>query len=222
MVALCPTCHTKATFGFPDPEYSKEALRDYKRSPHNKRKEFVQYGFRWEQSILPVRINQAFMCAPNIIKCDNETVLGVAQRDGLLFLSLVLKDRHGQDFLRIEDNNWKVARVPQLWDLEYKPGNLRIRFAPRDIVFHLRVGKGFIEIRGTLEYLNTKIVMEPNGFKIFRDGVGSTPHEVISGGILFDTKDTVFHVKNGGVEIGGGNIVLNPGLHGLLKAARDR
>jgi hypothetical protein len=159
MIALCPTCHTKADVG----KYSEAYLHQAKKNPHNTI--HVKEAFLIEGSDLIVNIGNSlqFKNTPRVLTINDFDIISIKKiESGFLSLDINFFDKFNNLIGIILENNWTVDTT-LVWDLEYRPQHLIIRNAPRNIAFEARIEKGEVILKAEMYFKCHQFKMDDDG-----------------------------------------------------------
>lgn len=132
LIVLCPTEHARADAG----EFSQEYLRGLKQEAFNSQKDKLKYGFHIEGKKLIVKTgSNTFVNVPKILSVDGRVLVSLCNTDNFILLSADFFDQENRLIVSILENEWEVS-VPSVWDVEYRPVNLKVRLAARDIFWN--------------------------------------------------------------------------------------
>jgi hypothetical protein len=166
MVALCPTCHTKADLG----KYSETYIRHAKTNPHNRM--HVKEAFLIEGSDLIVNIGNSLQVKnlPRVLTINDFDIISIKKIDGgFLSLDINFFDKFGRLIGIILENKW-IVDTTLVWDLEYRPQHLIIRNAPRNIAFEAKIEKGQVFLKAELYFKGYQFTIDDDGFWVTKDG----------------------------------------------------
>lgn len=163
MVALCPTCHTRADLG----SFSEEYLRQIKANPHNTT--HVSDEFKIESAELRINLGASLAVMNpkgDVISAYGTKLLAVRRLDSnFLNLDVNLFDKNGNRVSKIADSKW-VVDTRYVWDLQFTQGRLIIKNKPRDILLEIEIKNKELYIRGKLYWKNRTIIINDNGLFI--------------------------------------------------------
>jgi hypothetical protein len=163
MVALCPTCHTRADLG----HFSEEYLRQIKSNPHNTT--HVDDEFKIESPDLKINLGSTLAVMNpigDVISAYGTKLLAIRRLDNnFLNLDVNLFDRNGNRVSKIADSKW-VVDTRYVWDLQFTQGRLVIKNKPRDILLEIAIKSKELYIRGKFYWKNTTIIIDDNGLFI--------------------------------------------------------
>jgi hypothetical protein len=74
--------------------------------------------------------------------------LKVVVRDGRLFVSTLIRNKHGDVVAEIVDNEWKVAPPPRTFDRNYTDHALEVKDASGDVVLQIVLRDDIAQIQG--------------------------------------------------------------------------
>jgi len=156
MVALCPTCHTKADHG----NYPESYLREIKANPYNK--SHVHEAFLIISDELIVNLgSDKFINTPTVLRVDDFDIITIDRLDNkFLNLNVNVFDKLNNWVAVIQDSKWMVD-TGLAWDVEYKPQHLTIRNGPRKINLDIKIENGEVFISGLLYYNGFPIKITP-------------------------------------------------------------
>ena len=192
MVPLCPTHHIRADRG----EYSKKALYRYKANPYNAVQGFVRGSFRieGEKMIIRAGTNQ-FINTPNILVVDQRRLVSLHKMNDLLFLDADFFNKRNQILVSIKENEW-YTNIESAWDIQYRPINLKIYSAPRNILLKLKVVGGEVRFRADMFYNGYPISIKGDHMTVGEDDFFLSGNSVENreGGIVVDTKKLLISI----------------------------
>ena len=144
IVALCPTCHTKAHESGP---WSQEYVRTLKASPFNKNNTKDRFATHSDNFIIKLGWIE-FHIQGDLIALDDEIVLScIRNKDGILVISGRFYDIHGNLIAVIDENEW-IIKTTKVWDVEYSLGKrLIVRTGKRQIVLRLEITTDSLDIQ---------------------------------------------------------------------------
>jgi len=154
MSALCPTCHRIADDG----QYSEKYLRELKANPRNKTSVAERFLIEGEKLVLNLGGNK-FIDSPRILTINDFDIITMGlETGGYITFSLSLFDIKHNLIAAIVENKW-IVNTSMLWDLEYKPRQLKIRNASRQLSFTMKIEGGEVFVTGKLYYLGKAIIV---------------------------------------------------------------
>ena len=114
MVALCPTCHTKADYG----NYPEAYLREIKANPYNK--SHVHEAFLIISDELIVNLgSDKFINTPTILRVDDFDIITIDRFDNkFLNLNVNVFDKLNNWVAVIQDSKW-IVDTSLAWDVEW-------------------------------------------------------------------------------------------------------
>jgi hypothetical protein len=151
MIALCPTHHHRADCH----EYSRKYLHNIKQNPHNRNVVADQFTIQSEDVCVTLG-GSTVTNLSRILSVDNFDIISLTKEENYPLLNLNLFDEFDNWVAVVEGNQWFVDRR-RVWDIEYIPKHLVLRYAPRKIALDVEISEGEIIIKGNLFF---------NGFNI--------------------------------------------------------
>jgi hypothetical protein len=155
MVALCPTCHTRADVG----RYSENYLRYIKANPYNK--VLVKDRFWTEGEGLVINLGSTrFVNVNRVLVINDFEIIALGRNNkNSVTLSANFFDSTNRFVGTIIDNFWYMESG-SFWDIEYRPQHLIIRNNPRKIVLDLDIKDNEVHLTGKLYYLGHSVTIE--------------------------------------------------------------
>jgi hypothetical protein len=166
MLALCPTCHRIADDG----DYSEKYLMELKANLRNKGSVSERFLIEGNDLILNIAGNRFINCATVLKINDYKIITMKRESEGYVTFDLKLYDNNNNLIADVDENKWTI-NTSLVWDLEYKPRHLKIRNAPRQIYFDLRIENNQVFIEGNMYYLGEPIVMTGDDVQIENSSV---------------------------------------------------
>jgi hypothetical protein len=161
MVSLCPTHHRMADDG----KYPEEFLRELKANPHNKvhvKETFVIMG----EKLVVNLAGSKFTNVPTILRINDFDLISIRRGSGKhILLDVSFFDRYNRWVAAISDNMWSVDTTT-IWDVEYRSQHLKLRSAPRKILFDVWIDKGEVFLAGTLYYRGFPVYITKESLRI--------------------------------------------------------
>jgi hypothetical protein len=118
MIALCPTCHTKADAGV----WTRAQLRDFKRHPRRPRAEQITALEAHQRVLYRIGGNYADVAPGQVVLTlgGKDVIRETRSRTGRPLFSLYLLDESDQPLLRIHENSLSFEDL-RLWDVQFRP-----------------------------------------------------------------------------------------------------
>lgn len=147
MMALCPSCHARATAN----ALPKEDQYAAKASPHNVRRKLATGALHVGNRMIAIVCGPVeFVATGQKLLVDGEMVLELEISDeGRLLITFDLLNREGQLLARVERNEW-VTGDALPWDFQYKFNWLRLRQKHGEIAVEVDARGKAVQLRGTL------------------------------------------------------------------------
>jgi len=144
IVALCPTCHRKAN---ENGAWTKEYVIGLKKNPYNLEKTKDKFATQSDKFIVKLGWME-FHTLGKLIALKEQVVLSCIKReDGIIVVSGIFHDIHGNLIATIEENEWNVM-TDKVWDIEYISGSrLTVRQGKRNIVLKMTITNTSLEIQ---------------------------------------------------------------------------
>jgi hypothetical protein len=175
IVLLCGACHDRKTRGLLSTETVKQAAKHpkclhegFSFGPFdvgNQHPSIIIGTFRTER-------------VPRVICVGQETLLGVEKPEtpGGPFRLSANFEHSGQEFFRIEQNQWRTPTSN--WDVEIKGQRIIIRRAKRDIILQLKSDPPHTLIVETIDFQYQDFHVRGNEEELRIDGPGITDHRI--------------------------------------------
>lgn len=164
MMAICPGCHEEMKV------MSREDQYELKNKPHN-----IRRGFLDGQLVAPrrkapvVKLGSTVYfedCQTPIIIIDNTPILGVQfDEAGRALISLNLFDENDNLIAQIINNNW-AAGSRSSWDFVCKPGYMKIKNKPNNILLEFDLKDDVLSFRGTLWKSGLNVWVKPRKIQL--------------------------------------------------------
>jgi hypothetical protein len=137
MIALCPNHHTKFNRG----ELSESYLRDAKKNPHNRIQ--VKDAFFIESQDIAVNLGKSkFINTSRILVVDDFDIISInIESEKYVLLNINFFDKLNNLVAVVAENSWSADKS-LVWNIEYKPQDLIIRNALRNISFEVKIENG--------------------------------------------------------------------------------
>ena len=157
LVALCPNCHAEVHDG----TYIRESLLKDINNPYNKRTGAVSKNFLLGK-LTDIQFymggNKATN-SPNILTIQGEKIVHFSvDREGYALLNATFFDEEGNLIAIIEDNVWKTFIRPNMWDISYKAGRLKINNKRNPVYLEFEAKENKVVINGKMHYQGYSVV----------------------------------------------------------------
>lgn len=195
LVAICPTCHHRATCN----ELTTDRIKYLKANPHNKTTMQVSQDFFINKhQDLTLKIgSMRFVNATKIIQICDDVVLSLDKDDdGYALLNMEIHDIDDRLIAKIVDNEWTAYLENELWDIVYKPGLIKIYSSSRKNWLEFGTEQGKIQINGFTYYHGYKVVMNNKGIAFYNKSKDNK------------LKDPKFTIRDGGMSWDYGTLLI--------------
>lgn len=151
MIVLCPNHHAKADAR----EYPEKYLRECKLNPHNICVITDAFFVGTENLTVSIASNK-FVNISRILVVDDFDIISITKESQCPQLNVNFFDEFGRWAAIILDNQWYVDRS-YVWDIDYKPKHLILRWGPRKISLEVEISDDVVFIRGNLYFNGCRI-----------------------------------------------------------------
>lgn len=161
LVVLCPTDHHRADCN----ELSTSRILEAKKNPFNAKtacsKQDISFG-RFDDLVLIIGGNR-YINNDTILEIDDVPIIYVkADSNGYTLFCASFYDTNNNLLAEIRDNEWIAYLDNNLWDIQYKPGHLKIYNQVRHLLLELESKQNIIEMRATINYNGHTLYLLPN------------------------------------------------------------
>ena len=153
LVALCPTCHYRATIG----ELTPERVTRLKMNPYNSKLKTVSKNFfmnHHEASTIKLG-SVKIKASGTILRVHNDSIISLRLDDeGNTLLSLKIHDENHNLIAQVIDNEWIANITDQIWDITFNKGVLDIRCSSHKVWLKVITTSDTLELEGKTYFDN--------------------------------------------------------------------
>lgn len=160
LVALCPEHHHRADCG----EIPVSIVTKFKENPVNKEKSFISKDFFLSNyNDIKTRVgSNTYIRTPKILVVDECPLITLTpDEEGNALLNAKFYNSNDVLLAEINDNEWLAYNNPELWDISYSPGHLKINLDKGQIFLELKLKNGNIDLRADMYYHGFKVNLLP-------------------------------------------------------------
>ncbi len=151
LVALCPTCHYRATVG----ELTPERILKLKKHPFNSNAKIVSTNFFINQhDEIFIKLGNVIISTSGVIlRIYNDNIISLSKdSDGFTVLNLKFYDQNLNLVAEVKDNEWIAHVSNQIWDITFTKGILDIRCSARKVWLKVKTENSNLELEGKTYY----------------------------------------------------------------------
>lgn len=161
LVALCPEHHHRADCG----EIPVSIVTKFKENPVNKKKNFVSKDFFLSNyNDMKTRVgSNIYIRTPKILVVDKCPLITLTpDEEGNALLNAKFYNPNNVLLAEINNNEWFAYKNPELWDISYSPGHLKINLGKGQIFLELKLKDGNIDLRADMYYHGLRVILLPD------------------------------------------------------------